>query len=267
MKNYEIIDFINFYCTDKGEWLDYLNADLIFSIIAHGYLYVRPGEATEEFSMKLMNTIAPAVKEGVGNYLGKDRFTWPFETWIRISLAKAALNVAREVFDAEYFDEQCTHLDPDEDDDGEYLLNKYLNLMDKEQLADFESWIDIWKTDYYVFTTVETRHEIYKHFNEICRKIDPSIPSMDNALTYFAYEEKHPEFDMYDYLSREEMIEGISREIIFDRSLAGHMARILYNTHDTSTIEIYVELVSHYRSIFNRDIYTTYQIYYETIYW
>jgi hypothetical protein len=89
---------------------------------------------------------------------------------------------------------------------------------------------------------------------------------MDNALVYYEYKEKHPEFDLYNYISKEEVIEGISREIIFDRSLAGHMARIFYNTHDTSLIEIYIELVSHYRSIFNRDIYVPYEIFYETIY-
>jgi hypothetical protein len=266
MKNYEIIDFINHYCANEEEWDDYLNTDLVFAVVAHGYLYVRPGEDTEEFSMKIMNGISSAVDEGVKNYLGEDRFTWPFEKWIRIALAKSALAVAREAFDADYFEEQCARLDPNEQEDGEYLLIKYLNLMDKEQLADFEGWINEWKTYYYVFTTIETRHEVQNHFNEICRKIDPSIPAMDNERVYFAYMGKHREFNMYDYLSKEEMVEGISKEIIFDRSLAGHMARIFYNTHDTSLIEIYIELVSHYRSIFNRDIYVPYEIFYETIY-
>ena len=266
MKNYEIINFINHYCANEEEWNDYMNIDLVFAVVAHGYLYVRPGEATEEFSMKIMNSISSAVEEGVNNYLGEYGFTWPFETWIRISLAKVALNVAREAFDADYFEEQCALLDSNEEEEGEYLLNKYLNLMDKEQLVSFEQWVDEWKTDYYVFTTVETRLNVHKHFNELCRRIDLSIPSMDNAREYFAYAEKHPEFDMYDYLSKEEIVEGVSREIIFDRSLAGHMARLFYNTHDTSTIEIYVELVSNYRSIFNMDIYTPYQIFYETLY-
>lgn len=266
MKNHEIINYISHYCSSKEEWDDYLNTDLVFAVVAHGYLYVRPGEATEEFSMKLMNSIASAVEEGVKNYLGADGFTWPFETWIHISLAKAALSIAREKFDIDYFEEQCARLDPNEEEEGEYLLNKYLNLMDKEQLAAFEEWVNEWKTDYYVFTTVETRHEVKKHFNEICRRINPSIPSMDNALEYFAYEEKYPEFDMFDYLSKEEITRGISREIIFDRSLAGHMARIFYDTHNTNLIEVYVELVSIYRSMFNRDIYTPHQIFYETLY-
>lgn len=266
MKNYEIIDFINHYCANEEEWDDYLNTDLVFAVVAHGYLYVRPGEDTEEFSIKIMNGISSAVEEGVKNYLGEDGFTWPFKKWIRIALAKSALAVARESFDADYFEEQCEHLDLNEQEDGEYLLNKHLNLMSKEQLADFEGWIDEWKTYYYVFTTIETRHEVQNHFNEICRKIDPSIPAMDNERVYFAYMGKHREFNMYDYLSKEEMVEGISKEIIFDRSLAGHMARIFYNTHDTSLIEIYIELVSHYRSIFNRDIYVPYEIFYETIY-
>lgn len=266
MKNYEIIDFINHYCANEEEWDDYLNTDLVFAVVAHGYLYVRPGEDTEEFSIKIMNGISSAVEDAVNNYLGKDGFDWPFETWIRIALAKSALAVAREMFNADYFEEQCEHLDLNEQEDGEYLLNKYLNLMSKKQLADFEVWINYWKTYYYVFTTVETRHEVHKHFNEVCREITPSIPSIDDALEYFAYEEKHSEFNMCDYLSKEQMVEGISREIIFDRSLAGHMARVFYETHDTNLIEIYIELVSHYHSIFDRDIYTPYEIFYETIY-
>lgn len=266
MKNYEIINLINHFCRGQEEWDDYINTDIVFAIVAHGYLYIRPGKTTEEFRMKIMNSISSAVEEGVNNYLGPDGEIRPFETWLRISLAKAALTVARELFDADYFEEKCAILNANEEENGEYLLDKYLNLMDKDQLVDFEGWINDWCKYYYVFTPDGTRYEVHKNFNEICREINPSIPTLDNVLEYFEYQEKHPEFDMFDYLSKEEIAKGIAREIIFDRSLAGHMARIFYDTHDTDLIEIYIELTSHYQSIFNRDIYTPYEIFYETLY-
>lgn len=266
MKNYEIINLINHFCRGQEEWDDYINTDIVFAIVAHGYLYIRPGKDTEEFAMKIMNSISSAVEEGVNNYLGPDGEIWPFDSWIRISLAKAALTVARELFDADYFEEKYSSYDINEEETGEYLLDKYLNLMDKDQLIDFDEWIDEWRTHYYVFTTVDMRHEVYRDFNEKCRKINPAVPTHDNMLEYVEYEKNHPEFDMFDFLSKEEIINGISKEIIFDRSLAGHMARLYFDTCDINLIETYIELASHYRSIFHRDIYTPDDIFYETIY-
>ncbi len=49
MKNSEIIYYIDRYCAQKKDFDSPLNTDLAFTMLAHGYLYIRPGEDTEKF--------------------------------------------------------------------------------------------------------------------------------------------------------------------------------------------------------------------------
>lgn len=262
MKNYEIINYINRFCANKEE-LDPINADLAYAILAHGYLYVRPGNSTDEFRMKIMNIIPTAVEESVKNYLEEGVCSWPFEEWIRISVSNYVLNVASEMFDVEYFEEQSVYLRPDEEC-GQGLLEEYLRQMDKEQLIDFEGFIDYYSAYYLVFTNSDTKHEIFKKYNEICRKVSPSIPGTDDVLKYIEFLQQYPDFDMFDYLNKEDIVKAISEEIIFDRSLAGHIARMFYYVNDVEFMEIYVELAGIYHRLFHKDIYAP-DLFYETL--
>ena len=44
MKNCEIVQYINRYCAHNNDLNTNINADLAYAILAHGYLYVRPGD-------------------------------------------------------------------------------------------------------------------------------------------------------------------------------------------------------------------------------
>ena len=96
-----------------------------------------------------------------------------------------------------------------------------------------------------------------------CREINPSLPEKAYGLEYLAFREKNPYY-MFDYLSNEEIVDAIKHEIIWNKSLAGHVARMFYNTNSVGTMESYIELISTYERVFKGDIYKP-DIFYETL--
>ena len=63
MKNSEIIEFIDRYCGRKED-IELLNTDLVYTILAHGYLYVKPGRAAEGFAMKVIKALKFGAADG-----------------------------------------------------------------------------------------------------------------------------------------------------------------------------------------------------------
>ena len=136
MKNSEIIEYINSYCSNNNELDTVFDADLVYTILAHEYLYVKPGIDTEYFFMDVFNALENGTVEGINMFIEESVGCCPLDECIRICLAEELLEDARVSFNNEYFEYQIKHLDPDEECDGN-LLDKYLNLMNKEQLCDF----------------------------------------------------------------------------------------------------------------------------------
>lgn len=252
MKNCEIVQYIERFCANKEE-IDCLNTDLAYAILAHGYLYVRPGEAADKFKLEIINVLNAGVEEGVNNYLEDIYESWPLDEWIRMAIAQFALNVARDAFDADYFEEQCALLDDYEDCDKK-ILDKYLKLMEKEQLLLFMDEVSYYRARYVVFSNFEIEHKVNKELHELCRNLDPTLPDMDDVLKYLRFREKHPDY-MFDYLSVEDIANAFRKVITRDVGLAGHLARMIYYTNNTYTMEQYVELIGSYERTFGKDIY------------
>lgn len=262
MKNSEIFQFINRFCTNNEE-VDPLNTDLVYTILAHGYLYVRPGKPTENFTMKVIEALKAGATDGFNNYLEGECCSWSLDEWIRISMARMALQAARKEFDKGYFKKQIARLDPDEECD-ETLLDKYLNLMNKEQLVDFMNSVSHCRARYGTFTTIEIENEIMDELHKCCYKFNSLLPEKAYGLEYLALREMNPYY-MFEYLSKEEVVKAIKREIIWNKSLSGHVARMLYNTNSIDAMESYIELISSYEHVFKGDIYKP-DIFYETLY-
>ena len=263
MKNYEIIQFIDRFCARNEELDTISNADLAYTILAHGYLYVRPGKPTEKFTLRVIEALKVGTTDGFNNYLEDAYCSWPLDEWIRISRANQALQVAREMFDKKYFKKQIARLDPDEECD-EMLLDKYLNLMDKEQLLDFMNDVSYWRAYYMAFTTLDIENGITDELHDRCRKVNSSLPENTCGFEYLDFRENNPYY-IADYLSNEEIISAIKREIIWNKSLAGHVARMRYNTNSVISMESYIELIRAYERMFGGDIYKP-DIFYETLY-
>jgi hypothetical protein len=258
MTNREIINFIDRYCAQKKDFDSPLNTDLAFTMLAHGYLYIRPGEDTEKFVSDVLDALKVGACKGIEMYRRYYFDSYSLDEWMRIYMAEEALNVAKEAFDETYFNTQASRLDPNEEC-NESLLDKYLKLMDKKQLLDFLHMCTHYSQDYLVFTNGNI--SVYLELHKCCRKKDSSLPQEwyegrclnDDDPYYVA-----------DYLSNEEIIDAIERDIVYNKSLAGHLARRLYTTGDIDYIDPYIHLISSYELATGRDIYNP-QIYQECL--
>ena len=52
--------------------------------------------------------------------------------------------------------------------------------------------------------------------------------------------------------------------IVWNKSLAGHLARMTYHTNGLGVMDSYIELISTYERVFGKDIYNP-DIFYETL--
>lgn len=243
MTNREIINFIARYCAQKEDFDGPQNTDLVFTMLAHGYLYVRPGELTKKFISGVLDALKVGACNGLERYRVCDFDYCTLGDWMRIYMAKEALNVAREAFDETYFKRQISSLDPDEECD-ESLLNKYLKLMDKKQLLGFlNMWVHA--TPWFLSSELFVYDELY----ECCC---PKDPSLTNEWNDYSWEE--PPYFMTDYLSNEEIIDVIEDAIVH-KSIAGHLARRFYDTGDIDDIHPYIYLNISYEFDTGRDIY------------
>lgn len=264
MKNREIIEFIDRFCAHDEELDTISNADLAYAILAHGYLYIKPGKPTKKFMQRVVESLKSGMVNGVNNYLENMEYsTFPLDKRIHISMAETVLQVVREEFDKKYFKKQSILLDPDEVCD-DALLDKYLNLMNEEQLHTFMNNISYCRAYYVAFSNCEIESIIMDELHEHCYTVNPTLPEKAYGLDYLRFVEKNPCY-MFDCLSKEEIINAIKREIVWDKSLAGHMARVLYNTGSINSIEPYINLIGSYARTFGGDIYKP-DIFYETLY-
>jgi hypothetical protein len=262
MKNFEIIQYIDRFCV-CGEDLDTCNnADLAYTILAHGYLYVRPGKPTEKFVLKIIEALKMGANDGFDNYLGGECNSWPLDECIRCSMASSALQVARKSFDKRYFEKQISLLDFDEEFD-DTLIDKYLNLMSKEQFGEFILDLSYCRANYLAFTTIEKEVETMDGLHDRCREINSMLPKTTSGYEYLAFRTNNPYY-LFDYLSTEEIISAVKNEILWNKSLAGHMARWIYNTNSVIDMDPYIKLISTYERTFGGDIYEPH-IFYEPL--
>ena len=253
MKNNQIINLINRYCANKEE-LDAINTDVAYTILAHGYLFVKPGEDTDNFMRELAECLKIGVEKDVDNYLGKMFEPTPIEDFICFSIAKTALKIARKAFDAQYFEEQCALLDGYEEECDEKLLEKYLYLLNEKQFCDFKNLIDESSALFNIFIdSGELCVEI--EANKLCHKIDASVPSVFKEMkAYLEYRKNNPNYYL-NYLDKETLTSLLCRKLTKDVILATNMARTLYYTNDCRLIYCYAEMVIILQRIFNIDVY------------
>ena len=259
MKNSEIIYYIDRYCAQKKNFDSPLNTDLAFTMLAHGYLYIRPGEDTEKFVSDVLDALKVGACKGIEMYRRYYFDSYSLDEWMRIYMAEEALNVAKKAFDETYFNTQASRLDPNEEC-NESLLDKYLKLMDKKQLLDFLHMCTHYSQDYLVFTNGNI--SVYWELHECCRKKDPSLPQEWYDYKRGRCLNDDDPYYMADYLSNEEIIYAIERAIVDNKSLAGHLARRFYDTGNIEYIDPYIHLISSYELATCRDIYNP-QIFHE----
>jgi hypothetical protein len=254
MKNREIIQYIDRYCAHDEELNCIFDADLAYTILAHEYLYVKPGIDTEYFLRDVYSALVDGTMEGISMFEAEIVGCCPLDECIRICMAERLLWVAQESFNNEYFEHQIKHLDPDEECDGN-LLDKYLNLMNKEQLCDFFYNVCRYSVCYSVFSGGDIAFEIEDELHKCCREMDPALPKERyDSKRNVSYRKEHPYY-IADYLSHDEIADAIKRVIVNNKTLAGHVARQFYYTNDFDSLYLYITLISTYERVFRKDLY------------
>ena len=252
MKKNQIVEIINRYCVNKEE-PDFDGSEVIGSILVHSYLFVRPGDDSKKFMTSVLKSLTKGVEEAINNYL-EEKYLANLEDYILCSTSRSVLDVVREMFDKDYFKKQCICFEEDEDEYDESLLDKYLVMLNKEQVYKFMVNID-WLSEIMGLFSNWRDPWWRKEINACCREMDSSIPCINcDFEAYSAFTENQPMY-MFDYMSKETFIKICRKAITKDVILAGNLAKTLYYTDDYSLIDSYARIAELFQRLFDMDVY------------
>ena len=194
-----------------------------FVCLVNSYYYVKPGEDSNQFFRDIEYMIAESYRLSKlqhNEQNGNDSFALTLQS----TAAQLSVSLINESFNEKYFESQINRIDIEDLDDKE-LLKKYLNLLSKKQLKQFLALGD------QLFTINDTEYESERqHFNDECRKVDMSIPSIhNNYKDYIKFEWENPLY-YYDYLSKDTIVEILLEHRETDLDLAVFTAKALFHS-------------------------------------
>ena len=228
MTNQNIIKTIKKVC-EKEEYADF-GIDSIYSVLAHSYYFVRPGKNFEAFHTELGKAMSNGAKKGAIRF-AKKKWKGSIESCVGWQTSALILKVMRDFFDEKYFEEQITRME-DEEHNDENLLDKYLNLFDETHLKKFIGVVDWLSLNSNLFMDMDDSVDMHNTFNDLCREIDPSIPSNhgeDFNEIRRSFEMRMNNFwYMFDYLTKEKIVQIVREHITDHIILAGNVAKTLY---------------------------------------
>ena len=228
MHNNTVIDIIKNLCIKK-EVPKFHEVDHVYTAMAHGYYFVKPGKDTDRFTNALMDALSKGVAEGMNNFR-KAQGAGPIEAYTKDAVAKRVLKVLRKYFDSEYFEAQTAVLLNDELND-KVLLTKYLGMLDQDQLFYFKKEVEQFTTLYDLLRDFDESY-LNVILTDRCRELDSAIPSIhDGVRKWFDFVRENPRF-MFNYLDNSEIANILDEFVTRDRVFAGNLARTLYYTRD-----------------------------------
>ena len=207
MTNKNVIEIINRLMDTNAHKVVY-NVTEVFTTIAHGYYYIRPGKKMLKFIDKVSKIIDKDCKAAAKHYFETNNTSSDAEIWGKT--VAEVLHVARSMFDAEYYASQVARMVMYEKYD-EYLLERYLYWLDKEELKSvFEGFL-MFKSNFDVFIS-DLNFErmmdelkacsliVIKESSEYMKDYDKRVDYIDNNWDF-----------CFDYLTRETIIDIICR--------------------------------------------------------
>ena len=123
MTNKDVINIINRLVCSSDQKVVY-KADEVFTAIAHGYYYIKPGKNTSKFVKKIYNILNNGWKDMDKN-LSETKNGAAYLVWLYGKMSADAMSVARSLFDQEYYESQCKNMVMFEKYD-ESLLERYM---------------------------------------------------------------------------------------------------------------------------------------------
>ena len=201
MTNKNVIEIINRLMDTNAHKVVY-NATEVFTTIAHGYYYIRPGKKMLRFIDKVSKIIDKSCKQW---FKTNDDAA---EAWGKI--VADMLNIARSMFDAEYYASQVSRMVMYEKYD-ESLLERYLYWLDEEELKSVFEGLLSFKRDFDIFISDLNLDRMMDELKE------RSLVVIENSPWYMKdYGERVDYIDnnwdfCFEYLTRETIIDMICR--------------------------------------------------------
>mgnify|MGYP003302144741 CR=1 FL=1 len=203
MTNKNVIEIIDRLMDAKADKIAY-NATEVFTAVAHGYYYIRPGKKMFKFIEKISKIIDKDCKQWYANGdAAPDAEIWG-------KTVADVLHVARSMFDAEYYASQVARMVMYEKYD-EYLLERYLYWLDEEELKSVFEGLLSFKRDFDIFISDLNLDRMMDELKEL------SLVVIENSPWYMKdYEERVDYIDnnwdfCFEYLTRETIIDIICR--------------------------------------------------------
>ena len=168
MTNKNVIEIIDRLMDPNAEKVAY-NIHEVFTAIAHGYYYIRPGRNTVNFIKRIDKILNKSLKiEAKTHTTMKDGI--PIEVWLEGQLAADALAVARSMFDEEYYTSQVARMVMHERYDKS-LLERYMYWLDDEELKSVFEGLVTFKLNYDAFISDENFDLMTEELEEKCATI------------------------------------------------------------------------------------------------
>jgi hypothetical protein len=204
MTNQNVIEIIDRLMDTNASKIVY-NATEVLTAIAHGYYYIRPGKKMFRFIEKIAKIIDKDSKQ----WLNSNNETCLDAETLGRTVADM-LNIARSMFDAEYYASQVSRMVMYEKYD-ESLLERYLYWLDEEELKSVFEGLLSFKRDFDIFISDLNFDRMMDELKE------RSLVVIENSPWYMKdYEERVDYIDnnwdfCFEYLTRETIIDIICR--------------------------------------------------------
>ena len=204
MTNKNVIEIINRLMDTNAHKVVY-NATEVFTAVAHGYYYIRPGKKMFKFIEKISKIINKDCKQW---YKTNDDAAPNAEVWGKT--VADVLHVARSMFDAEYYAYQVSRMVMYEKYD-ESLLKRYLYWLDEAELKSVFEGLLSFKRDFDIFISDLNFDRMMGELKE------RSLVVIENNSWYMKdYDERVDYIDnnwdfCFEYLTRETIIDIICR--------------------------------------------------------
>lgn len=228
MTNKNVIEIIDRLMDAKADKIAY-NATEVFTAVAHGYYYIRPGKKMFKFIEKISKIIDKSCKQW---FKTNDDAA---EAWGKI--VADTLNIARSMFDAEYYASQVARMVMYEKYD-ESLLERYLYWLDEEELKSVFEGLLSFKRDFDIFISDLNFDRMMGELKE------RSLVVIENNAWYMKdYDERVDYIDnnwdfCFEYLTRETIIDMICRYANEDPVMLASMVKTFKYSDDRTAAEL-----------------------------
>lgn len=253
MTNKNVIEIIDRLMDSEAKQLVY-TASEVFTAIAHGYYFIRPGKNTVKFLEKIDGILEKYWHDRDKMYVKTKRGV-PYEEWLWGKMASEAFLVMKSMFNENTYAYQKARIEEDMNDVySKELLELYLYRLDTDELKHVFDGILAFKESNDFFISDESYDHMMEEFKESCTIVAEA--EADDEVDYnenIEFMNHHPKYFFY-YLCRETIVDILYRHVDVDPILLAHMIKA-YLYSETSTAAEYTGLAAKLMYGYDLDIF------------